>query len=176
VNSGFENPLFPDYPNYGYNPTGSGVGWTFSPFAGRSGSGIASNNSAFVDNTIPSAYSHLSNAKAPDGVQVGFIQGTGRITQTIEGFKAGVPFIVSFSMAQGVNYDRGLQQSLDVVGWDKDSRNVLLSSVDPAYHSVATVPFETTEGPHTLTFVGKVNGDATALMDNIQVLPKDRAN
>ena len=95
-NGGFEAPSVPGI--YVYNPTGTP--WTFSgatpnSTTGSTGSGVAGNNSAFTS----------GNPNAPQGTQVGFLQGTGTITQSVAGWSAGT-YSISFYAAQRGNNGR----------------------------------------------------------------------
>ena len=71
---------------HAYNPTGSA--WTFG-----CGAEFAGNGSDFT----------TGNPPAPEGGQVGFIQGTGTITQTISGWVAAT-YSVTFQAAQRGNH------------------------------------------------------------------------
>lgn len=76
--------------NYQYDPSGSA--WTFSGSPGD-GSGVTGNGSEFT----------AGNPDAPQGSQVGFLQGAGTITQAVPGWAAGT-YTISFEAAQRGNY------------------------------------------------------------------------
>src|SRR5205823_316306 len=79
VNASFESPALGN--GYRYNPTGTGIGWTFS-----SQSGIQGNGSAW------------GASSAPSGTQTAFIQATGTISQTLS-LNAG-SYTLSFQAAR----------------------------------------------------------------------------
>ena len=81
VDAGFEQPSLGSG-SYAYAPTGTA--WTFAGSAGISGNG-----SAFTS----------GNPSAPEGSQVGFVQNTGSISQSISGWTAGT-YQISFEAAQ----------------------------------------------------------------------------
>jgi|ERR1039458_10624895 hypothetical protein len=70
-------------PGYTYNPTGTGVDWSF-----QGDSGITQNNTAWG----------FSNA--PDGTQVAFLQEVSDASQTISGFTSGDEYTLSFYLEQ----------------------------------------------------------------------------
>src|SRR5262249_17977057 len=82
-NPNFDTPAQTTPPYYTVNPTGSGVGWTFSGTAGIAGKGSQYTNSN----------------PAPAGLQVGFIQNTGSISQSVN-LQANKAYAVSFQVAQ----------------------------------------------------------------------------
>ena len=130
-----------------YNPTGSA--WTFS-----TGSGLASNGSAF------------SNPAAPDGTQVAFIQGTGTVSQSISGWQSGTAYTLTLSAARrgnGVgNNDVKILVDATALGTFKPR--------DTTYTDWS-VNFTTTAGTHTLEFLGldSVGGDNTAFIDDVRL-------
>ena len=91
-NAGFELP--DEGSGYIYNPTGAG--WTFSGDVGN-GSGVSGNDSAFTS----------GNPHAPAGVQVGFLQANGTISQDVT-LAAGT-YIISFLAAQRGNYGTSVE-------------------------------------------------------------------
>jgi len=88
-NGGFETPGVGS--GYTYNPTGAS--WSFV-----SSSGVTGNNSGFTS----------SNPAAPEGTQVGFIQGTGYATQSLT--LANGSYTLSFYAAQRGNWQSSYQQ------------------------------------------------------------------
>jgi hypothetical protein len=148
---GFETPHVGvnSWTAFQYDPSGSP--WTFSGLAG-----VAGNGSGFT----------LRNPPAPQGTQVAFLQGTGRVSQAIY-FAAGT-YTVSFLAAQRANIqasyqvfqvliDGGLEGQFDPAG----------AAYLPSTTNVFTVP----AGYHTLTFLGidPNGGDNTAFVDQVQI-------
>jgi hypothetical protein len=147
-NPGFETPSVGN--GYIYDPTGAG--WTFAGDAG-----VAGNNSAFT----------LGNLPAPQGTQVGFLEQTGSISQTITGWQAGT-YILSFSAATRKFYQHGGQNFQVLID------NVVVGTYAPtslSWLTFTTNLFTVTAGTHTITFKGldTKGGDNTAFIDNVQV-------
>ncbi len=86
---GFESPSVGS--GFQYRPVGTP--WTFSGSAG-----VAGNGSGFT----------AGNPNAPEGTQVGFLQGTGSFSQTVAGLAAGT-YQLSFSAAQRANFQASRQ-------------------------------------------------------------------
>jgi hypothetical protein len=133
-----------------YRPVGSP--WTFAGAAGISG-----NNSGFTSGNPP----------APEGAQVGFLQGTGLLSQSVSGWAAG-SYTLSFSTAQRGNY-QALRQDFNVL-----VDGIVVGTFTPTgttYHSYTTDAFTVTAGAHTITFQGldTAGGDNTAFVDHIVV-------
>jgi len=152
--SGFESPVTSTYI---YNPSGSP--WTFSPLAGHNGSGISANGSLFT----------ASNSKAPEGVQVAFVQGTGTISQTASGLTPGTTYDVLFSAAQRPVYVNGGQT------WAVTLNGTTVATYAPGAGATAytgySASFTATAGSETLGFVGTDTntGDNTVFLDNVQL-------
>jgi hypothetical protein len=143
VNPSFEVPL--QNGGFTYKPTGSGIGWTFSP-----NSGIAGNGSRF------------NNGSAPDGTQVGFIQGASTITQTLS-LNAG-----SYTLSFQASSRWGVPQPIKVT-IDGTQIGSLISPASTSFTAVS-IPFSVaTTGAHTLTFTGTENADKTTFIDAIQL-------
>jgi RHS repeat-associated protein len=149
-NAGFETPAL-GAGAYQYNPTGAA--WTF---AGNSG--VTSNGSGFT----------YANPNAPEGNQVGFLQGGSAsvISQSIA-FQAGVTYTLTFSAAQRpcCATSQDFQVYLD---------NTLLGTFHPSgtsYADYSTGTFTTTAGAHVLKFVGlnSNGGDNTAFIDKVRI-------
>ena len=148
VNGSFEIPALGS--GFQYNPSASGIGWTFSP-----NSGIQGNGSAW------------GAAPAPSGTQTAFIQGTGSITQTIT-LNAG-SYTLSFQAAQRSCCVSPFVQPVKV-SVDGTQIGGLIS---PASTSFApfSIPFSVgTTGPHTITFTGTANGDKSTFIDNVNLV------
>ena len=133
----------------------AGATWTF----GGPGGGMAANASAFTS----------ANPNAPDGVQVGVLQGPGTISQAIPGFVANTSYTVTVAAAQrasGNSSSQTVQVSLD---------GVVVGAFTPTSRSYADYTVNYTapaSGSHTLTFTGTNprGGDNSALIDNIRIV------
>jgi hypothetical protein len=153
TNAGFENPNV-GAGNYQYNPSGSGLGWTFD-----TSSGVTGNNSAFTS----------GNPNAPEGNQVAFLQGYGTISQTAT-FAAAGTYKINFMAAQRVNGNfssQTIQVLVDgvVVGYFTPS------TTNNGTYTSFTASFTVTAGTHTITFAGSDpdGQDNTAFIDQVQV-------
>ena len=157
ANFGFETPAISAYQ---YNPTGGA--WTFTPLSGTSGSGITANGSGFTS----------GNTNTPQGSQVGFLQGTGSISQAVSGLIAGATYQITFAAAQRNNiYGAQTGQS-----WDVRLGGTVLASYSPPesaqnyvdYSASFTAPVT---GSSLLTFAGtdKNGGDNTIFIDNVRL-------
>jgi virginiamycin B lyase len=156
--AGFETPDVGTgtFGSFAYNPSDSP--WTFTAQSsganGPIGSGVAGNNSGFTS----------ANPNAPDGTQVGFIQGTASLSQSVL-FSAGT-YTLSFDAAQRGN-NQASSQTIEVLV----DGNVV-STITPTsttYASYTTNNFTVTTGSHTIAFVGlNLNGsDNTAFIDAV---------
>jgi hypothetical protein len=147
VNASFEVPALNG--SYQYNPTGAGVGWTFS-----ANSGIESNGSAF------------GAASAPNGVQAAFIQATGSISQALS-LNAG-NYTLSFQIAK-----RSCCVSPNIQPIKVAVDGIQIGSlVSPASTSFAPIslPFSVAStGAHTFSFTGTDPTDKTTFIDNVTV-------
>jgi hypothetical protein len=147
---GFEAPVVGN--DFSYNPTGSP--WTFSGVPGN-GSGVTGNNSGFTS----------GNSAAPEGTQVGYVQGKGTITQPVAGWSAG-SYTISFNAAQRGN-DGVSAQDFEVL-----VDGGVVGTFKPAgvsYQAYTTAAFAVTAGSHTIAFLGlnTAGGDNTAFIDNV---------
>jgi hypothetical protein len=148
--AGFESPNVGtgSFGAFQYNPTGTA--WTFS-----GGAGVAGNGSGFTS----------GNPNAPEGTQVGFLQMTGSISQSVN-FAAG-SYTLGFAAAQRANY--GGAQSFQVL---IDGQVVgTFSGLSAAYASYTTSVFTVAAGHHTITFQGldPDGGDDTAFIDQVSL-------
>src|ERR1041385_7134879 len=156
-NPGFETPAI-GAGNFQYGPAGNS--WTFA------GAGVSGNGSGFTS----------GNPAAPEGGQVGFIQDTGYISQSISGFQANTNYSVTFTSAQRGNCCNDGGQDIQVLIDD-----VVIGTFHPTgttYLDYSTTAFTTTAGTHTLKFYGlnSLGGDHTAFIDNIRIgVPADSA-
>jgi len=147
VNPSFEIPVLPSG-GYQYNPSATGIGWTFSP-----NSGIQRNGSAW------------GAATAPDGVQTAFIQTTSSISQALSLNAGG--YTLTFKAAQRSGQIQPIRVTID--------GTQIGSLVSPASTTFALVslPFSVaSSGTHTLTFSGTdANGDKSTFIDNVTLIP-----
>ena len=135
-----------------FTGTPSPSGWIFS----TNGAGVATNGSAYGENN------------APDGSNVGYIQGAGgTISQAVPNWPAGT-YQASFQAAQRLNPVSNLdfQVLVDgtVVGTFQPS--------GPTFGPQATPNFTVTAGSHTITFksLNTAGGDNTAFIDAVAIV------
>ena len=153
ADAGFESPSL-GTGNSAYLYTPSNTGWTFG-----AGTGVAGNGSAFT----------AGNPNAPEGTQVGFLQGTGSFSQTVANWAAG-SYVISFDAAERGNHQQSVQDFEILV----DGISVgVFTPAGTSYSSETTGVFTVTAGPHTITFQGldDAGGDNTAFLDAITVTP-----
>jgi hypothetical protein len=157
ANSGFELPALASRFQYAPNdPSGS---WTFVGLAG-----VSTNGSGFTG----------KNSSAPEGSQVAFIQGTGTMSQVVKGFQPGASYVLSFSAAGRVMFN---PQSIAIQIANPDGGNVTdlgmyrFVNTDPAYQAYKTRAFSRTSGTARITIKGLIAADATAFLDDIQIVP-----
>ena len=151
TNSGFENPILGTGNSaFQYDPTGSA--WSFSSTAG-----VAGNGSGITG----------GNPIAPEGSQVGFIQGTGSMSQVVD-FASPGSYLISFIAAQRANHgtsNEAIQVLVD---------GTAVSTITPAgtnYSVFTTASFNVAAGSHTITLVGidPSGDDYTALLDQARI-------
>jgi hypothetical protein len=144
---GFESPNV----GAGFHIDPTGTAWTYTGSAG-----VAGNGSAYTS----------SNPPAPEGTQVGIIQQTGKMSQTIT-LAAGT-YTASFAAAQRGNFNAS-SQTFEVV---IDSLVVgVFTPAGASYSSLTTGPFTVTAGTHTFAIVGldPNGGDNTAFIDQVAI-------
>ena len=149
LDGSFETPSL----DGGYRYDTPGAAWTFT-----GGSGITGNANDFT----------RGNPPAPQGVQVGFLQGpSSRAAQTID--VAAGQYIISLRAAQRGNFQQGTQ----VVRVQVDG--VTVGQFQPpgtAYASYTTPAFTiATNGMHTIELLGAGGGgsDFTAFVDDVRL-------
>lgn len=161
ANFGFETP---STTTYVYNPTGAS--WTFVPQTGTTGSGVATNNSGFTS----------GDANAPQGTQIGFIQNTAYIYQSITGLTAGQTYEIIVAASQRQNKSGGqIGQTVDI---RVDGTTIATLSPPQAAktYSDYTATFTATSTSHRIGFYGTnllANGtypDNYLFVDNIRLL------
>ncbi|MBL8797111.1 MAG: hypothetical protein JNM56_24635 [Planctomycetia bacterium] len=150
-NAGFETPNVGTgtFSAFQYNP--SSASWTFS-----TDSGVAGNGSGFTG----------GNPNAPEGTQVGFLQGDASAISQSVSFTAGT-YTLSFFAAQRGNYQPGGAQTIEV-----RIDGALVGTFTPSgsgYESLTTDALTVTAGAHTVEFLGLTSGDSTAFIDQVTV-------
>lgn len=144
----FESPALPSSPGYQYRPPGSN--WTFI-----GGSGLSRNGTGFTS----------GNPNAPQGSQVLFLQGTGRITQSID-FVAG-DYVFDLRAAQRGNHQASYQTfQLRIDGQ-------VVKTFNPAntnYQFMTAGPVYVASGAHNIELRGinPNSGDNTAFVDQFR--------
>ena len=154
ANGGFEIPALGTN-QFQYNPSGTaGIGWTFS----TGSSGVSQNGSGFTG----------GNNGAPQGLQIGFIQEQGSISQTIGGFTAGSSYDITF-LASGRTGSSNLQTIVFQMqdGLNSDALGSFTIPNTAAYSSYTTGPFTMLGTSGTLTITGTSIVDATAFLDEV---------
>jgi hypothetical protein len=144
--------------NHGEQLTQNTVDWTFtdSPTQPQTWfAGIAFNNDS--DYTT-------GNPPAPEGLQVGFVQGDSSISQTV-------------TLGQGT-YTFSLYAAQSARNQTPQSLNVLVDgtpvgTIEPkdTTYELSTVQFTVGAGKHTITFQGTQMSDSTVLIDEIACQP-----
>jgi hypothetical protein len=147
VNPSFEIPALSS--GYQYNPSATGIGWTFS-----GNSGIQRNGSAW------------GAAPAPNGTQTAFIQGTSSLTQTLS-LNAG-SYTLSFQAARRACCVAPNVQPIKVT-IDGAQIGSLASPASTSFSSFS-IPFSVaTTGAHTIVFTGTDANDKTSFIDAVTV-------
>ena len=146
ANGSFEVPALGS--SYQYNPSASGIGWTFS-----SGSGIQGNASAW------------GAALAPDGTQTAFIQNTGTIAQTLS--LAAGSYTISFRAAQRAcctaPYVQPIKLSVDGI-----QIGSLVSPPNTGFTTFSMSFSVANAGSHTIMFAGTdASGDRSTFIDAV---------
>jgi hypothetical protein len=159
ANGGFESPSIPN-PNtptaYQYNPTGAGVGWTFSSQSGTNGSGISDNGTDFT----------AANPATPEGGQVAFLQGQGSFSETVA--QGTGTYFINFLAAQRGQYQASRQDFQVLVNGVVEGSFTPLGS---HYSLFSTGGFTLPLATNTITFKGidSAGGDNTALIDSVEL-------
>jgi len=136
---------------YQYQPTGSN--WQYTGSAG-----VTSNSSAFTS----------GGSTAPSGTQVGFIQGTGSISQSFY-LDAGT-YTLTFEAAQRSGTAQTYYQQLSVLIDGVQVALITPSSTKYSTYQVSSL-LVSTSGMHTIKFVGldPKGGSNTAFLDCVQM-------
>jgi hypothetical protein len=149
---GFEAPAVGtgSFDSFLYDPTGAP--WSYSGNAG-----VAGNGSGFT----------AGNPNAPEGTQVGFLQGTGSFSQVVAGLAAG-SYQLSFDAAQRGNWQAS-QQDFQVLVDGSVVGTFIPSGTN--YGTYTTTALTVAAGSHTIAFQGldTAGGDNTAFVDDVQL-------
>ena len=143
INAGFAVPSVGAGLAYGPIPAS---GWTFTAQSPTAGSGIAGNGSSLT----------AGNSAAPEGTQVAFLQGTGRIAQNVPGWQTGTEYVVAFSAARRAN-GAGLedfQVLLDGTPLTFQGATTITPSSTSYASQVSDAVNVAASGNHVLSFVG----------------------
>jgi hypothetical protein len=148
VNGSFETPIQGNG-GYTYNPTGAGIGWTFS-----AGSGITN---------VPSAWQFTS---PPDGVQVAFLQDTASISQAAN-LISGDQYTLTYYVEQRPNY------GVDPVTVSVGGTQINYISNPPAGWTLFTETFTASSSSELIAFsttepIG--GGDNDAGIDDVGII------
>jgi hypothetical protein len=149
INPGFEIPALASR-TYQYDPSASGIGWTF---AGNSG--IQSNGSAW------------GAARAPDGIQTAFIQSTGTISQPLS-LAAGT-YTLSFMAARRACCVSPYVQPVKVTV-DGAQIGTLISPSTTSFAPFSIVFSVATSGTHIIAFAGTDSTDKTTFLDAVTLV------
>jgi hypothetical protein len=138
---------------YVTDPTG--LPWQFSGTAG-----VAANSSSFLSTATVSQ-------NAPSGTQVGYLQDTGGISQTVY-LDTGV-YQVSFLAAQRAINQTSYQEIEVVVDGVNEG---MIDPVGTTYSAYQSSAFSVAAGAHTILLVGAnpQGGDNTALIDQVSLI------
>lgn len=141
---------------YRYGPDGSP--WRFA------GAAVSSNGSTFTS----------ANPNAPDGTQVGVLQGNSSISQSVY-LHAG-NYAISFQAAQRATHQAGAQQIAVLVDGTRVD-TITPSGIQYGSYRTASFPI-TAAGMHTVVFQGlnPSGGDSTAFLDNVSISTASAVN
>jgi hypothetical protein len=156
LDSGFEVPFLNQKPPANHQPNPPGSPWTFNQ-----SSGIAGNGSSLT----------ALNGPAPEGTQVGYLQGLGTISQMVT-LQAGT-YTLSFDAAQRQNGAMADHQTIAIM---VDSPSNVVGEITPsgANYTAYSVTFTVAAGPHTIILAGMAagGGDPTAFIDAVTLTVK----
>jgi hypothetical protein len=143
--------------NHGEQLTQNTVDWTFADSKSNPMwiAGIAFNND--------SVYT-TGNPPAPQGLQVGFVQGDSSISQTVTLGKG--TYMLTLAAAQSARNQT--PQALRVL---VDGSPVGIIKPEDTTYQLFTVEFTVGAGKHTITFQGTTKSDSTVLIDEIACRP-----
>ncbi|HSA01055.1 MAG TPA: DUF642 domain-containing protein, partial [Candidatus Paceibacterota bacterium] len=132
------------------------LGWT-------GGSGVNANGMPFLDNGL-----------IPDRAQVGFLQGAKTLSQTITGLNAGESYWLQFFYnAREFGTDWKLNLTVKFAGQELAQINEItaVGAGNPFYFK--NIAFKPTSESGLLEFITTVEGDATLLLDAVNIVQRD---
>ncbi len=146
ANPGFESPAFG---GGGWSYTPADAGWNFD------GSGIGRNGSPWV-------------TTAPEGLQVGFVQGSGTLSQSLSITAAGF-YDLTFQAANRPNFpDSGI--AIQINGATVHSWPAGTFASSGAFRTFTIRGIHLPAGSHVLAFVGSLNGtDSATAIDDVRL-------
>jgi hypothetical protein len=126
---------------------------------------------------------HNNGTPVPDGLRIGFKQGSGTVSQDLSGLVAGKRYWIQFryDARQGSDLDIAVKFSTVNQGGAMDETLTTIIKPRPAiatgvpYYS-RTVPFTPDFDSGTLTFDVTTRGDSTALFDAVTLVQRDEGN
>jgi hypothetical protein len=162
-NYSFETPSLPQNGSFQYGPTNAG--WTFTPVgSGNGGSGVA------TPQINPSA--SFGGYTPPDGVQYGYLQRVGSISQTLT-FPSTGTYVLSLYLAgrpYNENVDFPNDGNQDVGGYLDGNSIFYQATTTNQPFTLYTADFNATAGPHVLSLAGLLlPNDETALVDDVTI-------
>jgi hypothetical protein len=150
ANPSFENNFIATFPGYG------------AIAAWQGGSGVNNANGPFHDNGV-----------VPDRAQIGFIQGTGRVSQTINGLVAGKQYWLQFRY----NVRNCCVGTIDLTtrfdGVDLDTVSAIAPVGGTNAYFFRQVVFTPAASSGVLEFATSAAGDATVLLDAVTIVQRD---
>jgi hypothetical protein len=136
---------------YQYTPNGPSSPWQFG-----AGTGVSSYGSSFTAN----------NPNAPDGSQVGFIQGGGSMSQSV--YLSAGAYSLSLLAAQRANCQTHYQE---IEVWVDSTSVGTFTPNSTSYGAYQTPNFLVTAGVHVIKFLGlnPQGGDNTVFIDEVAI-------
>src|SRR5205823_3732501 len=153
ANSSFEDNSIATFPGYGAIASWQGP------------SGVNSANGPFHDNGV-----------VPDRAQIGFIQGSGTLSQAVNGLVAGKQYWLQFHYNVRNCCGRTIDLTVRFDGTDLDTVTAIapVGAANPYYFR--QVVFTPAASSGLLEFVTAAIPDATALLDAVTIVQRDAGN
>lgn len=176
-----KNPSFENNLNTTTPPLAPGApqGWPYysSIDSWQGGSGV---NDLVYDAGGPF---HNAGTPVPDGRRIGFKQGSGTVSQQIDGLIPGARYWIQFryDVRNGSDLDLAVRFTTTSFGGALDDQLDLIVKPRPAratsspYYS-RTIPFTPDVESGVLKFVVTSRGDSTALLDAVTLVQRDEGN